>query len=136
MTARYQRIQSVVFDGAELPLPVSVRLSHQAAPLPARGSHQRYATSVETDGITVSAEVTVRGTAAAEGLAIGQKGQLSILVCPASDGAPQRSIVLTGAVLVAVELSYRQSAMAEACLRFVTEADDGNQAPFVAEDYL
>ncbi len=50
------------------------------------------------------------------------------------DGAAPRRIVLTGAVLTAVELTYEQSSMATATLRFVAEATDGQQEPFLAED--
>jgi len=134
MTDRYQGIESVTFGAVPLPLPVAARITRRGEPAPGIGDCLQYSTSVETNSRSLSAELTVRGTAAAEGLSIGQKGDLSISIRPTDGVAVPRTIVLYGAVLVSVELSYSQSAMAEARLRFLAEASDGSQEPFTAED--
>ena len=131
---RYVRIQSVTFGETSLPLPVSVRLSRHSEAKAAAGDNDAFATSVEISQPTVIAEVRLRATAPAEGLTLGQQADLSFTVAPTRSGCPGRTVTLSGAVLVTVELSYKQSDMATALLRFVAEADDGNQDPFSAGD--
>jgi len=132
--ARYTHIEGVSFDGIPLPLPLSVSVSRSARPRPGGSDHQVFATSIEIDRPTIRAEVCTRATATAEGLAIGRQGDLSFTVAAASDAAPARGVTLSGAVLVAVEISYRQTAMATATLRFVAQSASGLQEPFNAED--
>ena len=131
---RYQRITSVTFGQTVLRLPLSVRVSRRAEPRPARNDSDEFATSVQLGEPTIAAEVRIRGTAAAEGLSLGQSGDLSFTVAPTGDAHPSRTITLTGAVLAAIELSYEQVSMATATLRFVAEAQSGNTDPFAAEE--
>jgi len=130
---RYQRITSVTFGQTVLRLPLSVRVSRRAEPRPARNDSDEFATSVQLGEPTIAAEVRIRGTAA-EGLSLGQSGDLSFTVAPTGDAQPSRTITLTGAVLAAIELSYEQVSMATATLRFVAEAQSGNTDPFAAEE--
>lgn len=130
---RYDRIESVTFDGDALPLPLSVRLSRRGEPLPAAGDGEPFATSVQLGAATIAAEIRLRGLAAAEELILGCRGDLAI-VLGAADGYHRRTVRLFGAVLVAVEHAYEQAAMATALLRFVAEAADGDEDPFVAEE--
>ncbi len=131
---RYSRIESVSFDAANLPLPLSVKLARGSDPNVAASDSDAYPTSVELSPPSITAEVRIRGTAAAEALLLGSRGDLVFTVGPAGTGASDRSITVTGAVLVSVEMSYEQSSMATAMLRFVAEADDGSQNPYSAED--
>jgi len=132
--ARYGPIESVRFGGADVPLPVSVRLSRSAAPLPAADAHAAFATSVQTDLPVLTAEVRTRATAVAEGLALGTRGDLVLTIAPAAAGIPARVVTLAGAVLVAIEHAYEQTSPATALLRFAAEADAGDTDPFHAED--
>jgi len=134
MTNRYLSIKTASFAGAPLPLPVSLRLSRSAEPQPAAGDGDVYTTSVELGTRRLTAELAIRDTAAAEALSLGQAGDLACTIASTKSGSADRSITLTGAVLAAIELSYQQSAMATATLRFVAEAGDGGQDPFSAED--
>ncbi len=130
---RYMRIQSVTFDGTTLPLPLSVRLFRTAEAKPAIGDNDVFATSVEISQPHLAAEVRIRGTAIAEGLSLGQQGDLAFTVAPTTSQGSPRTVTLSGAVLIAIELSYEQAAMATAVLRFAAEASNGNQEPFSAE---
>ncbi len=131
---RYGRIQSVTFGQTPLPLPLSVRVSRRAEPMPAAGQEAAFATSVQIDAPVITAEVRLRGIAVPEGLSLGQRDTLSIVIDPTRAGQAGRSIMLAGAVLVAVETVYEQTAMAAATLRFVAEADQPDSDPFAAED--
>ncbi len=131
---RYTRIGSVEFDSSPLPLPVSVRVSRRAEPLPASGDNHAFATSVETATPVFSAEVRIRDTSAAEQLDLGQRGDLGFTVRAAEQDKPHRRVTLKGAVLLAVELAYEQTEAADATLRFVAEAETGSQEPFSAGD--
>ena len=131
---RYQRITSVAFDQTALPLPLSVRLSRRAEPQPAAGDSDGFATSVQLGCPLIVAEVRIRGTAAAEGLSLGARGTLALTIAPTGGGQPSRTVTLIGAILTAIELSYEQTSMASATLRFVAEADDGDTDPFSAEE--
>ena len=131
---RYSRIESVSFDAADLPLPLSVKLARCSDPHVAGADSDAYPTSVELSPPSITAEVRIRGTATAEALSLGSRGDLVFTVGPASSGSSDRAITITGAVLVSVEMSYEQSSMATAMLRFVAEADDGSQNPYSAED--
>ncbi len=131
---RYMRIQSLTFDQTDLPLPLSVRLC-RSAPSKLIGSDKDFfATSLQLDQPNLSAEVRIRGTAAAEALTLGQQGTLSFTVLPTSSGANGRTITLSGAILTAIDISYEQNSSAVAILRFETEAADGTVDPFSAED--
>lgn len=131
---RYANIETLTFGQTSLPLPLSVKLSRQVDPAPAASDSDVFATSVEISRASLAAEVRLRGTAAAEGLSLGQQDDLVLTVAATASGDLPRTITLSGAVLVAVELSYEQSAMAVATLRFVAEAADGSQEPFSAEN--
>jgi hypothetical protein len=124
----------VTFGQTPLPLPLSVKVTRRAEPLPLGGDADDFATSVQLDTPAILAEVRVRGTAAAEALSLGRQATLAFTVAPAESGKPSRTIALAGAVLVAVELSYEQSALATATLRFAAEAGDGETDPFSAEN--
>lgn len=131
---RYTRIVSVSFDASDLALPLSVKLLRRADPHVAGSDSDAYPTSVELSPPSITAEVRIRGTASAEALSLGSRGDLVFTVAAASSGTSDRSITITGAVLIAVEMSYEQSSMATAVLLFVAEADDGSQNPYSAED--
>jgi len=131
---RYMRVQSVTFGQTELPLPLSVKLSRRAEARPASGDNDAFVTSIEIDQPTISLEVRLRGTAAAENLSLGQQADVSFTVAATHSQGTPRTISLVGAVLVGIELAYEQAAMATAVLRFVAEAQDGGQDPFSAED--
>ena len=131
---RYTNIESASFGQTALSLPLSVRLSRQCRPNPARGDNDVFDTNVEISDVCIVAEVRLRDTAVAEGLLLGQQDTLSAIIAPAETGESSRTVTLTGAVLVAVELSYEQTAMATALLRFTAESSDGQTDPFGAED--
>jgi len=131
---RYVRIQSATFDQTELPLPISVRLSRRSEIEVAGGDNDSFITSVQLGQPIIAADVRIRGTSAAEGLSLGDKGTLSFTVGPARHGQPPKTIHLDGAVLQAVELTYEQAAMAVATLRFIAEASAGTTDPFSAEE--
>ena len=132
--SRYANIETVTFDQTSLPLPLSVRLSRKVEPKGAGGDGDLFATSIEISRPLLTAELRLRQTAVAESLSLGQQGDLLLVVSSTRDGSPPRQVTLSGAVLIAVELTYEQSAMATAVLRFVAEAADGQQEPFSAED--
>ncbi|MFA6133386.1 MAG: hypothetical protein WC869_05140 [Phycisphaerae bacterium] len=129
---RYLGIESLTFGQLPLPLPLSVHLSRQVAAMPAGGDGDLFATSIQLAKPTVLAEVRIRDTAAAEGLTLGEQGDLSFIVT-SSDAQQKRCVSLAGAVLVAVEYNYEQTAMATASLRFLAESDDGAADPFKGE---
>jgi hypothetical protein len=134
MADRYLSIKEATFDGSPLPLPVSLRMGRFADPQPAIGDSDVYATSIQLGPFRLTAELVIRDTSAAEALCLGQKGDLACTIGAADSGSDGRDVALAGAVLVAIELSYQQSAMATATLRFAAEADDGTEDPFSAED--
>ncbi len=131
---RYACIESVTFGQTALPLPISVRVGRRANPIPAAGQNESFTTSIQTETPSITAEVRIRGTAVAEALSLGRKDTLSFTIAPGRSGQDGREITLTGAVLVAIELSYEQASMAAATLRFVAETDSGISDPFYAED--
>jgi len=132
--SRYTHIQAATFDQIGLPHPISIRLNRRVEPTTGRYDSEVFPTSVEIADSSLTAEVRIRGTAVAEDLSLGQKGDLSFTVSAGVSGGSPRNVVLQGAVLVSVELTYQQAALATATLRFVAEASDGNQEPFSAED--
>jgi len=79
-------------------------------------------------------EVRLRDTAAAEALSLGQQANLSFTVAAADSASASRTVTVSGAVLMAVELAYEQATLATATLRFVAEAPDGITDPFSAEE--
>lgn len=131
---RHGPIESVAFGETDLPLPLAVRFGREAAPRPAGDDADAFATSLQLDCPLLTAEVRLRGTAAAEALSLGEKADLLVRVGPTRAGQASRAITLAGAVLVACELFYDRSAPAEARLRFAAEADDGAQDPFTARE--
>lgn len=131
---RYTRIRSVSFDSTPLALPVSLRLSRRCEPQTAGGDDDTFVTSVQTTQPMLTAELRTRDTATAENLSLGRRGELSFTVQAAEQGGAWRNVALAGAVLVAVELTYEQTASALATLRFVAEAESGNTDPFSAGD--
>jgi hypothetical protein len=132
--ARYGHIESVTFGQTALPLPLMVRVERRAEAIPAAGQDGEFATSVQMGGTSIAAEVRIRDTAVAESLSLGEQDNLSFTIAPSGPDQNGRSITLTGAVLVAVELTYDQSSMAVASLRFVAEASNSTTDPFSAED--
>jgi hypothetical protein len=132
--SRYVRIRSAAFDGLELPLPLSVRLLRgvQTAPLTAEARFRP--SSVQIVSPVLNVEVRIRATAVAETLEPGRSGQLLVTVLPSVSMDPVRLLRLDTALLLTVELQYKQSNAATATLRFVGESPDGEQAAFTAED--
>ncbi len=131
---RYSRIESVTFGQTSLPLPLSVRLSRRTEAMPSASNNDIFVTSVQVDPVMVAAEVRFRDTSAAEGLSLGQQGDLSFTTGPTQSGQAPREITLAGAVLVAVDLMYEQGAVATATAKFVAEADSGSADPFSSEE--
>jgi hypothetical protein len=131
---RHSRIISITFAGSPLPLPMSVRVSRRAEPRPAGGDDDAFVTSVQLGPVMIVAEVRIRGTASAEGLHLGQKGDLCFTVAATADDQPARNATIAGAVLTGIEHSYEQTAMATATLRFAAEAAGGTADPFHAEE--
>ena len=131
---RYGAITAVTFGSTALGLPMSVRLARSARPLPAGNDRDAFDTSVELDRPTITAEVRLRDTAAAEALCLGQADILSILAAPTRSGQAGRTLSLNSAVLTGMEILYEQGAPAAAMLTFVAEAADGDADPFTAQE--
>lgn len=131
---RFSRIESATFDAVALPLPLSVRLSRRSPVQPAGGDNDAFTTNVQVDRPIITADVRLRGTASAEEFSLGRQGTLSFTIARSAAGGAKRTITLTGAVLVAVELSYEQASMSAATLRFFAESQNGTTDPFAAED--
>jgi hypothetical protein len=131
---RYLAIQSAAFGQIELAGPRSVRLTRSAKPSPAGSDADRLATSVELLEPSLTVDLVVRDTRAAEALQLGQQDTLRIVLASDAHDTPARAVQVDDAVLTAVELHYPQTAPAEATLRFVTQPADGNVEPFSAED--
>ena len=117
-------------------MPLSVRIVRQGQVMQACGDDEFFSTNVQLTKASVSAEIRLRGTSAAECLQLGQCDTLSLTLKPASADQPQRLVQLEGAVLASVELAYDQSAPACAVLRFVAESSDGLTDPLDAEDQI
>jgi hypothetical protein len=130
---RYSRILSAALDAAELPLPVSFRVSRSLEASPAAGDADAFVSSVQASRGSLVAELRMRDTSAAENLPLGQSGTLTVRLAPAGADHAGRTVTLRGAVLTGVDLAYDQSAMASATLRFTVESPDGEN-PFAAED--
>ncbi|RPI60334.1 MAG: hypothetical protein EHM48_07415 [Planctomycetaceae bacterium] len=130
---RYTHIESAAFGETVLPLPMSVRLSRRAEAMAAGGDNEIFATAVQLARPTITAEVRIRGIAAAEGLALGAQATLVIAIASASGGAG-RTITLDGAVLTSLDVEYEQRSPATAILKFVAQADDGATDPFTSEE--
>lgn len=134
MTDRYTRIANLSFDGADLPLPLSVHLSRRAEPATAGSDSDAFCTNVQTERVTTAIEVRLRGIAVAEGFALGRIGTLTFQTDPTESGQSGRDVTVTGAVLTAVELFYEQGSLATAAMRFTAQANDGSTDPFTAGD--
>jgi len=131
--SRYTGIKSLTFAQTPIPLALSVRLSKQCQPLPLGSDRDLFATSVQLASPILTAEVRTRHTSAVENLSLGAAGDLSFIV-PAADGSGQRQVTLSGAVLVGTELSYEQSTLATATLRFMAPSADGAADPLEGEE--
>ena len=131
---RYGAITNVTFAAAELGLPMSVRVVRRAQARPAGSDADRFATSVELDRPTIGVEVRTRDTAAAEGLPVGQDGELTVELAGTRAGQAGRRVRVERAVLTAVELHYDQREPACVSLHFAAEAPDGAADPFAAEE--
>ncbi len=130
---RYFRITSAQFGPSLLGLPISARLVRRLEVHPA-GAGGIYVTSVQTSNAMLEVHLIIRDISAAENLTPGQDGDLMLTVAPAAAGQASRELTVSRAVLIAVELSYQQSHLAEATLKFLAEADTGEDSPFAAED--
>ncbi len=129
---RYTRIISATFGQTALPLPVSIRLSRHAGALATGADSDSFATSIQLDRPILTAEVRIRDIAAAEALTLGDIATLSFTIASA-EGQQARIVSLVGSVLTDVRLSYEQSGMATAELKFAAEAQSGAIDPFAAE---
>jgi hypothetical protein len=74
-------------------------------------------------------ELTIRATAAAEQMSLGQAGVLSVSLLPTRSGQAARTITIDQAVVAGIELLYAQDALGQAKLTFVAEAQDGLTDP-------
>lgn len=135
MMERYGAVASVAFDGTSLPLPISVRLSRLAKPLPAAADSDAFFTSIQIDRPLIRIEVHIRDTGVAENLSLGQSGVLSVQLLPTRSGQIGRDISIGNAVLVGIELQYQQAAPASAKLDFIAEASEGNTDPFASQEW-
>ena len=130
---RFANIVSAHFDDVELLLPMAARIGRRSQPLPAAGDDDGFVRSVQLSPAMITGEVTLRGVAAAEGLTLGQSGELSFTLGPTRAGQPSRVVRLAGAVLYDIEQAYTQQGMAQATLKFAAQAED-NTDPFEAND--
>ena len=131
---RYLSISSVRFGNACLAGPRAMRLLRLASPAPAGADADAMPTHLELLRAPLTVELTVRDTAAAESLQLGSRDNLTIVLLGDRGDAPARTIVVAGAILIGVELSYPQGSPAEAILRFAAVSDDGQSEPLTAED--
>jgi hypothetical protein len=134
MSERYGGITSAQFGATPLSLPVGARVWRKADPLPLAGDGDAFLTSVQLAPPVVGVEIRLRDSAAAEGLAIGQSGKLTVYIAPTRAGQAARKLELTNAVLTGVELAYEQSSPAVAKLTFLAESSDGQTDPFAAQE--
>lgn len=132
---RTTRILSVSFASQPLGLPMWARLSRKAQPLPApTGDADRFTRGTQFAPPTILIEIKIRDVAAAEVLSPGQQDTLCLQVAAASAASPDRTIEITSALLLAVELEYAQGTPAAAVLRFEAQTTDGQTNPFSAQE--
>jgi hypothetical protein len=132
--SQYTTIQSAAFAGTALTSVLLVRIVRRAATNAQSGDADAFATSVQPAPVQLEAELRTRDIAAAEAFAIGTQGTLSFETASAQAGQAGREVTLDGAMLTATELTYEQSAIGIATLRFVVEAADGVVDPFTAQE--
>ncbi len=123
--ARFTSIQMARFDGVPLALPMRARVVRSAEVLTAEGAADAFAASVQHGPVRVRAEVTCRDTATAETLAIGRSGALELTVGAGDASSAGREITIDAAVLLSVEVTYKQNEPAAALLSFAGESVDG-----------
>lgn len=131
---RLGKIQSVTFDAAELPGPLSLRIGRSCQNSPAFGQAGGFAASVQVFDALTAVEVRLRDVSACDGLSLGQAGELEIVIAPTGAGQKPRQISIASAVLVGQELQYDQKDLAEAKLTFLAESADGASDPFAATE--
>ena len=129
---RYGGIIQATFDQTVLSLPTELRLWRTAAPLPARGDGEAFSTSLQLAGPSIGAEISLRDTAVAEELSLGQAGELSVELAPTRAGQSGRVVSIRQAVLTGIELHYQQVSTAMAKLTFHAQAVEGSADPFSA----
>ena len=132
--SHYTTIQAATFDEVPLASVLMVRIVRRAATSASAGDSDAFVTSVQPAPVQIEAELRTRDLAMAEALAIGTQGVLAFTTASAQPSLPGREIALAGAVLSAVELTYEQTAMGVATLRFIAEAADGSTDPFAGQE--
>lgn len=123
--ARFTSIQLARFDGVSLGLPMRARVVRSADPAPAEGAAEAHVASVQHGPVRVRAELTCRDTATAESLDIGRSGPLELALSAGDGSSPQREVTIDTAVLLNVEVTYKQNEPAVALLSFAGESADG-----------
>ena len=131
---RYGAIVSVFFAGAELPLPISVRLARTSRPDAAGGDDDIYPTSIQLAEPALSVEVRSGDASLADALALGSAGELSIQIAPTRADQAGRRILIDTAVLVVAETQYEQNAPALARLVFAAQAAGGDTDPLTHQE--
>jgi hypothetical protein len=130
---RYGRILSATFEGEPLPLPMAVRVKRGVAAEPRCGSADAHCPSVQTAPRPTRVELDIRDAGAAEALVPGASGRLETRIAAATGDSGGRALSLESAVLVDVQTTYRQDALAVATLVFVGEATGPDTDPWQAE---
>lgn len=116
-------------------MPCRFRFSFFGAePKPAGSDADAFLTSIQLERPVIRVEVRIRDTAVAESLSLGQMHVLSVQLAPTRSGQTGRTVSISNAVLMGIELQYEQAAPASAKLSFVAEAVDGNTDPFAAQE--
>jgi len=132
--SQYTTIQSASFAGTTLSSVLLVRIIRRASTSVQSGDTDAFVTSVQPAPVQLEAELRTRDIAVAESFAIGTQGTLSFETASTQSGQPGREVTLEDAILTASELTYEQSAIGIATLRFIVEASDGGVDPFVAQE--
>jgi hypothetical protein len=131
---RYGAITQMTFGSLSIGLPLSVRFSRRAEPLPEANEAEAFATSVQLGQPLITVEVRTRDTAVAEALYLGQAEVLEIQAAPTRAGQSDRTISVDRAVVTGLEVEYEQTAPATARICFLAEATDGQTDPFQSRE--
>jgi len=130
---RYIHIHSLKFGDAEIPLPLSVRISRKALSHPASDECGVFPANIQIGRNGLQVEIRTRAVAVAESFPLGLCDRLEFITQATQSHFPQRKIRIAAALLTDAEIVYEQRSPATAILRFEVESPDGN-APFTTEE--